>query len=296
MELIVSPTVLFLDEPTTGLDAFTAATVMHLVYQLARRGKTVIFAIHQPRFSIFRSFDTITLLAKGQILYHGSSATALPYFEQLGYVSEQYENPADFFLDIIQSSIGQLEANSSLSLATKYQSSEYAELVQKEIDAIHNIKQDGFEKLDTPNFDYPTTSVHQFLVLSKRSLQNIIRTPTLSLMKVANHFLAGLAIGGVYYHVSDDPEHAIQNRVGAIFSMVMVIIFSNVIGLKVFIEQKSLFIQESVSGYYHLLPYFLAKITCDVIATKVIPTIVFSIIAYSLIGMSVGQPWRPSAL
>jgi ATP-binding cassette subfamily G (WHITE) protein 2 len=84
MELIVSPTVLFLDEPTTGLDAFTAATVMHLVYQLARRGKTVIFAIHQPRFSIFRSFDTITLLAKGQILYHGSSATALPYFEQLG--------------------------------------------------------------------------------------------------------------------------------------------------------------------------------------------------------------------
>ena len=33
MELIVSPSVLFLDEPTTGLDAFTAASVMQLVYQ-----------------------------------------------------------------------------------------------------------------------------------------------------------------------------------------------------------------------------------------------------------------------
>ena len=33
MELITSPSVLFLDEPTTGLDAFTAVSVMRLLHQ-----------------------------------------------------------------------------------------------------------------------------------------------------------------------------------------------------------------------------------------------------------------------
>ena len=35
MELITSPRVLFLDEPTTGLDANTAHSVMHLLQRLA---------------------------------------------------------------------------------------------------------------------------------------------------------------------------------------------------------------------------------------------------------------------
>lgn len=33
MELIISPQVLFLDEPTTGLDASTASSVIQLLYK-----------------------------------------------------------------------------------------------------------------------------------------------------------------------------------------------------------------------------------------------------------------------
>ena len=35
MELITSPDVIFLDEPTTGLDASTASSVMELLYKYA---------------------------------------------------------------------------------------------------------------------------------------------------------------------------------------------------------------------------------------------------------------------
>lgn len=101
IELITQPSVLFLDEPTTGLDASTANAVMVLLQKLGSRGRTIIFSIHQPRYSIFRLFDSLTLLSAGRMVYHGPLDNALPYFERLGYQCEQHNNPADFFLDVI---------------------------------------------------------------------------------------------------------------------------------------------------------------------------------------------------
>lgn len=106
MELIIEPEVLFLDEPTTGLDAHTAVAVVQLLKRLVNRRVTpnlydtlslymsrlsqsqdqriIILSIHQPRYSIFSLFTSLTLLSQGQLVYHGDSQQILPYFEQLG--------------------------------------------------------------------------------------------------------------------------------------------------------------------------------------------------------------------
>ena len=42
VELITNPSLIFLDEPTTGLDSFTATQVMKLLSSLAKQGKTII--------------------------------------------------------------------------------------------------------------------------------------------------------------------------------------------------------------------------------------------------------------
>ncbi|TDH15741.1 hypothetical protein EPR50_G00013110 [Perca flavescens] len=83
MELITSPSLLFLDEPTTGLDSNTANCIINLLHRLSRKGKTVIFSIHQPRYSIFRQFDHLTLMHKGEVVYAGAAAHALEYFTNL---------------------------------------------------------------------------------------------------------------------------------------------------------------------------------------------------------------------
>uniref|UniRef100_A0A8C1Z5E7 ABC transporter domain-containing protein n=1 Tax=Cyprinus carpio TaxID=7962 RepID=A0A8C1Z5E7_CYPCA len=100
MELITSPTLLFLDEPTTGLDSNTANSIIALLHRLSRGGRTIIFSIHQPRYSIFRLFDHLTLLHKGETVYAGPAGKAMDYFQSLGYTCEAFNNPADFFLDI----------------------------------------------------------------------------------------------------------------------------------------------------------------------------------------------------
>jgi ABC-type multidrug transport system ATPase subunit len=46
VELITDPTLIFLDEPTTGLDSFTATLVMDTLKELAMSGRTIISTIH----------------------------------------------------------------------------------------------------------------------------------------------------------------------------------------------------------------------------------------------------------
>ncbi|CAG5124965.1 unnamed protein product, partial [Candidula unifasciata] len=80
MELIISPAVLLLDEPTTGLDADTAFTVLVFLKKLSKKGRTIIFSIHQPRYSIYSLFDSLLLLVAGSVVYSGQAHEALDFF------------------------------------------------------------------------------------------------------------------------------------------------------------------------------------------------------------------------
>jgi ABC-type multidrug transport system ATPase subunit len=49
MELVALPSVLFLDEPTTGLDSTTAQELVELLKSITGRGITIVAVLHQPR-------------------------------------------------------------------------------------------------------------------------------------------------------------------------------------------------------------------------------------------------------
>ncbi|XP_076805159.1 broad substrate specificity ATP-binding cassette transporter ABCG2-like isoform X2 [Clavelina lepadiformis] len=101
MEMILDPPILFLDEPTTGLDANTANSLVLLLYKLASGGRNVLMSIHQPRYSIFSLMDRLLILNKGNVVYSGPTKSAVEYFSEIGYTCPQFHNPADYFLDIV---------------------------------------------------------------------------------------------------------------------------------------------------------------------------------------------------
>ena len=69
-ELINFPPVLFLDEPTTGLDSTSTYRLIDLLKSVAKVGCTVIATIHQPNSRVFAIFDTLTVLyTQGRIAY-----------------------------------------------------------------------------------------------------------------------------------------------------------------------------------------------------------------------------------
>lgn len=102
VEMVTAPFLLFLDEPTTGLDTFTALHLLTLLKHLAKKGMAIIFSIHQPRSRIYNLFDRVLLLnGAGEEAFFGPAGDAVTFLVELGIPSAGPGNPADFLLDSV---------------------------------------------------------------------------------------------------------------------------------------------------------------------------------------------------
>jgi ABC-type multidrug transport system ATPase subunit len=111
IELAARPSVLlFLDEPTTGLDAQSAFSVVRFLRYLTKHGVCVLCTIHQPSSVIFEHFDRLLLLVEGgKTAYFGEigqdAQTVTQYFEGNGArIYDPTENPAEFLIDVASGS------------------------------------------------------------------------------------------------------------------------------------------------------------------------------------------------
>lgn len=84
LELIREPSVLFIDEPTSGLSSRDSDNVIDLLRELTFKGKLIITVIHQPSSELFKMFDRVIILDHGgEMVYYGNPIESLIYFKTL---------------------------------------------------------------------------------------------------------------------------------------------------------------------------------------------------------------------
>jgi ABC-type multidrug transport system ATPase subunit len=84
LELLREPSVLFVDEPTSGLSSRDAENIMDLLKELTLRGKLIFVVIHQPSSDIFKMFDKLIIMdVGGLMIYNGNPIEAVVYFKKL---------------------------------------------------------------------------------------------------------------------------------------------------------------------------------------------------------------------
>ena len=84
LELIREPSILFVDEPTSGLSSRDSENVMDLLRELILKGKLIFTVIHQPSSDIYKMFDKIMILdTGGYMIYYGNPVEALVYFKTI---------------------------------------------------------------------------------------------------------------------------------------------------------------------------------------------------------------------
>lgn len=84
LELLREPTILFVDEPTSGLSSRDSENIMDLLKELSLRGKMIFVVIHQPSSDIFKMFDTLIILDVGGFqIYYGNPVESVNYFQEI---------------------------------------------------------------------------------------------------------------------------------------------------------------------------------------------------------------------
>jgi len=122
-ELLVRPGLLFLDEPTAGLDPATEQQLMHHFRGMADQGTTVVMTTHL--LAHMDLFDKVAICAQGHLVFFGTPQEALSFF---GEADAPLFTPAQIFKRLVASGNGVFsddQASDVRHLAEKYRQSSY---------------------------------------------------------------------------------------------------------------------------------------------------------------------------
>jgi len=275
VQMLSNPGVLYLDEPSTGLDSFTAHNLIETLLSLSRLNKTVICTIHQPRADIFKLFDYVLLLSKGNVVYYGPTAQIVDHFASLGYECPYDANPADYFLDLI-----------TINAQNEKVEEESTERLTRLIEGFKESplsKPSVFQSSEEMNKFVPesrnTSFFLQVFLLIKRSFQHIIRDKSLFMARLVETILMALITGGIFYKLEEDVG-GIKSRIAAFYIVVILqpylIIIATILHYS---EELRVFDREHYDGMYSSLAYWCATKAAN-LPFEIITSFIFSCIFY----------------
>jgi len=209
LELIREPSVLYVDEPTSGLSSRDSENIMDLLKELSLKGKLIFVVIHQPSSDIFKMFDKLQILdVGGYPIYYGNPVDAVSYFKTLvqHVNAEESEcwncgnvNP-ELIFNIIESKV--LDEYGNLTHNRKTSPSEWNKnYVEKIESTIPEIKQQ--DEIPAAIFKIPN-SFKQFKVFITRDvLSKLTNTQYLLINFIEAPLLAFILAYLVKYYNSD---------------------------------------------------------------------------------------------
>lgn len=246
LELIREPSVLFVDEPTSGLSSRDSENIMDLLKELALKGKLIFVVIHQPSSDIYKMFDKLMILdVGGYPIYYGNPVDAVSYFKRLvnhvnAEEAECYScgnvNPEQIF-NIIESKVldeyGNLTYNRKVSPITW--NTHYKELIET------NIHSDR-KHTEIPESIFKVPNVfRQFMVFLTRDVKSkLTNTQYLLINFLEAPLLAFILAYLVRYFNTDDETskgYIFKNNENIPAYMFMSVVVALFIGLTVSAEE-----------------------------------------------------------
>ncbi|KAL2326679.1 hypothetical protein Fmac_025737 [Flemingia macrophylla] len=276
VELVANPSIIFMDEPTTGLDARAAAVVMRTVRNTVDTGRTVVCTIHQPSIDIFETFDELLLMKRGgQVIYGGplgqNSQNLIEYFEAITGVPKIKDgyNPATWMLEITSPVI---ESHLNVDFAELYTKSNLYQTAP--IGGIHSIMPSGL----------PQDTTRHKTKLENHLRHGVFYPNFIKPQQGSAHDLVGTLPLLVSCQLVWQKEQDLLNLLGAMYASVFFLGASNTNSVQpvVAIERTVLY-RERAAGMYSELPYAIGQVTIEVIYVA-IQSLAYTNILYWMIG------------
>ncbi|KAL6900989.1 hypothetical protein ACP4OV_005665 [Aristida adscensionis] len=288
VELVASPSIIFMDEPTTGLDARAAAIVMRTVRKTVDTGRTVVCTIHQPSIEIFESFDELLLMKRGgQIIYSGSlgplSSNMIKYFEAIPGVPRinKGQNPAAWMLDI---SSHTTEYEIGVDYAEIYQNSSLYRENMHLIDALEKPEPDT-EDLQFPHGYWQNLTTQCVACLWKQNCA-YWKNSEHNVVRFINTLAVSIMFGIVFWKIGSTikDEQDIFNILGVAYGSALFLGFMNCSMLQpVVATERVVLSREKAAGMYSTMAYAIAQVSVE-LPYMLVQVFIFSAIVYPMIG------------
>ncbi|KAK1412286.1 hypothetical protein QVD17_33413 [Tagetes erecta] len=269
VELVANPSIIFMDEPTTGLDARAAAIVMRTVRNTVDTGRTVVCTIHQPGVDIFEAFDELLLLKTGgEVIYSGSlgqkSEKLVQYLEAIPGVPKivEQQNPATWMLEVTSVAA---EKRLGIDFAEQYKSSS---LYKKNSDLVKelSIPPSGAKELFFTT-QYSQSMWSQFKSCMQKQWHSYWRTPEYNLVRFCFTLVTALLIGTIFWKVGSkrDSSTDLTMIFGGMYGAILFAGINNgntVVPSVAF--ERTVFYRERAAGMYSTLPYAMAQVIVEI--------------------------------
>lgn len=220
MGMISNPNVLFLDEPTTGLDSSAAYSIVKYLSELSRATNVVvIMTIHQPAQMVFDMLQDLYLLESGRLAFFGPLSTTRDYFAQLNYECPADVNPADFYLDMV--SKPPVPEDNTITWTDKY----YGSTLAKNVSHLIRVTTNASETAGSP--PSPPSNMNRFLTLVQFFSRYYWRDIGFYWLRVGFLVVISIFMGTLFLQLDTETKNIPQYS-GAIFFNIWTALFSAV--------------------------------------------------------------------
>ena len=299
VQLLTDPAVLLLDEPSSGLDAFTAYNMGVTLTRLAREEKrTVVATMHQPREGLFAMLDQLVMMAHGQLAYAGPRASALAYFggPSLELPCPALTNPADWLVDCCCIDTRTREAEQlsrqrvDTILAVYASAGAKMECGAADVEAPPRLLA-GLESAPPPSqlgIERPMAPLRVTLpLLVARSWRNTRRAPGQAVARVMQILSFGAILCCFYTRLGSDDTRSVQNRMGLLYELMALIFVGMLNNIAAFPAERNVYYRESADGQYSTLA-FVATYTLLELPGEVVGSLVFTVMMCPIAGLQSG--------
>ncbi|VEN48976.1 unnamed protein product [Callosobruchus maculatus] len=280
LELISNPLVMFLDEPTTGLDSSSCSTCIKLLKELASQGRTIICTIHQPSASLFELFDLVYVLSAGNCLYQGSTQKLVPFLSDAGFPCPQYHNPADYVIELSCGEYGNDKIDTMIRATSNGKNLSYFKEPDK-LAKIQLMRASDNNQIEEEGELAATSKFNQLKVLLRRGYIKAKRDTTLTYLKIGANIIVGAMLGTLYFNAGTDGSKTLGNY-NLLFSILMHHMMSTMmLTILTFPSEMSILIKEHFNRWYSLKMYYLSVTLVD-LPLSTLCCFLFTIILYTM--------------
>ncbi|XP_058815331.1 ATP-binding cassette subfamily G member 4 [Topomyia yanbarensis] len=260
LELINNPTIMFLDEPTTGLDSFSCNQVVELLKQLAKQGRTIICTIHQPSAKLFHEFDQVYVLSSGECMYQGSTSSLVPFLQSVDMPCPVYHNPADYVIELACGEHGTDKIQTMVMEMGNGESTEWFGDKRRVLKLDQLRKKYPLKKIIEQSGDklHATSQWHQLEVLIKRGIIKAKRDSTLTHLRIwVNVLIAGM-LGFLFIDAGNEGSRVLDNY-NLLFSILMHHMMATMmLTVLTFPTEMGVILKEHFNRWYTLKSYYLS--------------------------------------